>query len=181
MRTSIIVISLLLASACSKSEMEKPAEAMKAKTEAMKAKAGEAAHKAKAKAMAGADKVKDMAAKAAKPMMDEAWKTVPELSISELEAAMKSGAVIVDANGPDTREKFGVIPGALKINYREYDPATALPKDKSAKVVFYCGNTKCTAAPKAAAKAMKAGYTNVSHLKVGIKGWVDAGKKVDKG
>lgn len=129
---------------------------------------------------AAADKVKPAKDKMAAAKAD--WESIPELTIEQTEGAIKAGAIIVDANGAGVREKFGVIPGAVKLaNYREYEPSAVLPKDKAQQVVFYCGNTKCTAAPKAAAKAKAAGYTNVSHMTVGIKGWVEAGKKVEKG
>jgi len=48
---------------------------------------------------------------------------------------------LYDANDPDTRAHFGVIPGAtLLSSYDNYDLAT-LPSDKDAKLVFYCADT----------------------------------------
>ncbi len=48
---------------------------------------------------------------------------------------------LVDANGADTRAREGVIPGAVLLtSYGKYDPATELPPDKSAPLVFYCAN-----------------------------------------
>ena len=118
-------------------------------------------------------------AEAAQP---EPWADIPVVSIDELETMMSAETcTVVDANGVDTRKEFGVIPGAVQLtNYKSDTMVSELPSDKDAKLVFYCGSTRCMAAPKAAAKAREAGYTNVAHLKAGIRGWVGAGKKVDK-
>jgi hypothetical protein len=51
--------------------------------------------------------------------------------------------VIFDANVEDTRNKYGVIPGArLLTTYDHYNVATELPPAKNAKLVFYCANTR---------------------------------------
>lgn len=84
---------------------------------------------------------------------------------------------LFDANGEATRAKYGVIPGAkLLSHYARYDVRRELPADKDAKIVFYCGSTRCGAAEKAAKKALEAGYRDVSVMTVGIKGWTEAGK-----
>lgn len=86
----------------------------------------------------------------------------------------------VDANGADTRKEYGTLPGAVLLsNARTFD-ATELPEDKSTELVFYCGSTSCNAAPKAAARAKELGYTAVKVMPEGIRGWVKAGKPVDK-
>lgn len=54
-----------------------------------------------------------------------------------------------------------------------------LPDDKCALVVTYCGGPECKAYRKAHDLAIKLGYTNVMHLSAGIKGWKDAGEKLD--
>ncbi len=84
---------------------------------------------------------------------------------------------LYDANGEATRAKYGVIPGAkLLSHYSRYDVARELPRDKGAKVVFYCGSSLCGAAEKAAKKAIEAGYHDVAVMTDGIKGWSEAGK-----
>jgi rhodanese-related sulfurtransferase len=88
--------------------------------------------------------------------------------------------VAVDSNSAKTREKYGMLPGAVQLtSYNEYD-ASELPSNKATKLVFYCGGQKCSAAPKAAKVAVEAGYSDVNVMRAGIKGWVDADKKVDK-
>ncbi|HZA14260.1 MAG TPA: rhodanese-like domain-containing protein [Myxococcaceae bacterium] len=85
-------------------------------------------------------------------------------------------ASFLDANSIEIRAKYGVIPGAtLLSNFTEYQTAE-LPKDKDAKLVFYCANTRCSAAHKAAVKALHAGYTDVNVLPDGIIGWKNAGQ-----
>jgi len=87
-------------------------------------------------------------------------------------------ATLVDANGSSTRAEYGVIPGAILLSdYHDYDVASELPADKDGKLVFYCANTRCSAAPRAAEKAVEAGYTDVAVAPQGIRGWVDAGHR----
>ena len=90
------------------------------------------------------------------------------------------GCVPVDANNPETRDKYGILPGAVLLSKSQGYDLGELPADKSTKLVFYCGGEKCTAAPKAAAVAVENGYRDVNVMRAGIRGWVDAGKKTDK-
>lgn len=88
-----------------------------------------------------------------------------------------NSAVIYDANGAETRQKYGVVPGAVLLaNHKEY-PLSELPQEKSKPLVFYCGGTACRASDKAAERAAGAGYTNVNVMRDGIKGWASAGQK----
>lgn len=104
--------------------------------------------------------------------------TVKNVTVSELAELNKaSKAVVLDANGKETREQLGVIPNAkLLSNAVKYDVAKELPAAKDSKLVFYCANTRCTASHKAAQRALEAGYTDVNVLPDGIKGWKDAGQ-----
>jgi len=92
----------------------------------------------------------------------------------------KSQAVPVDANKKGTRDKLGIIPSSVLLSRSGGFDASELPADKDSNLVFYCYNTRCSAAPNAAEHATEAGYRNVSVLPAGITGWVDAGKKVAK-
>ncbi len=102
---------------------------------------------------------------------------VPETSMDDLERKLAAGEChLYDANNAATRDEHGVIAGATLLDsYREYDLAL-LPADKASDLVFYCGSTMCTASDKAAGRAQQAGYSNVSVLREGIKGWKEAGK-----
>lgn len=56
-----------------------------------------------------------------------------------------------------------------------------LGPDKARKLVFYCGFTKCGRSHNGAMWAVKMGYTNVYRYPGGIKGWMEADGKVEKG
>jgi len=102
---------------------------------------------------------------------------VPEVTVDELAALLaQSACVPVDANGARTREKQGVIPGAVLLtDSAEYLPSE-LPGDKAKALVFYCANEACSASHEAAARARLAGHPNVRVLPAGIAGWKKAGK-----
>jgi rhodanese-related sulfurtransferase len=117
---------------------------------------------------------------AAPPATETKQATIKESSVDEVAKFVKEKtATVVDANGADTRREYGVIPGAVLLsNHREY-AMSELPASKSNKLVFYCGGTMCRASDKAASRALAAGYTDVSVLREGIKGWKSAGQPTD--
>jgi rhodanese-related sulfurtransferase len=92
----------------------------------------------------------------------------------------KKPFTVFDANGQETRAKQGIIPTAVLLPSSSAYDLALLPKDKASPVVFYCANEKCTASHTAAKRAMQAGHSDVAVLGAGIKGWVAAGKAVDK-
>ncbi|HUQ04594.1 MAG TPA: rhodanese-like domain-containing protein [Kofleriaceae bacterium] len=107
---------------------------------------------------------------------------VPTVSVGELETMLAKGACTpVDANGPETRKNRGVIPGAIRLSDYETFSAAELPADKARALVFYCANEQCGASHEAAEKALATGHKDVRVLTAGIKGWVDAGKRVEPG
>ena len=74
---------------------------------------------------------------------DDKFKLINVADLAALRADPNSHVVILDANVEDTRDKWGVIPGArLLSSYDSYDVASELPPAKSAKLVFYCANTR---------------------------------------
>jgi rhodanese-related sulfurtransferase len=104
----------------------------------------------------------------------------PDVSVTEVKALAESKqAVIIDVNGTESYEK-GHVPGALNYEAIKDNLASALPADKNATIVAYCGNPKCKAYKEAAEAAEKLGYKNVKHMSAGIKSWKDAGEKVGK-
>jgi rhodanese-related sulfurtransferase len=106
-------------------------------------------------------------------------KTLTVAQVSDL-LSSDAAAVVCDANGADTREKYGVLPGAVLLShYSDYDVAE-LPDVKARKVVFYCASEACSAAPKAARRAVAQGYSNVYVMPAGIKGWVKAEQPVER-
>ena len=105
----------------------------------------------------------------------------PDISISELKAAIQAKKVIIiDANGTEKWQE-GHIPGAIDFETNKEKLANVLPQQKDALVVAYCGGPKCRAYQKAAAAAKGLGYSNIKHLSAGISGWVKAGEQTEKG
>ncbi len=107
-------------------------------------------------------------------------KRPPQIPLEQLSARLSSKqAVAVDANGTVARDAFGIIPGAIQLSSFDEYQLSELPEDRSTELVFYCSNTRCSAAPHAARLAMAAGYCNVQVYPGGIMGWVKAGQDVD--
>ena len=105
----------------------------------------------------------------------------PDISITELKAAIEAKKVVViDVNGTDSWKK-GHIPSAVDFGTIKDKLASTLPQDKHALVVAYCGGPKCNAYQAAAKAAQKLGYKNVKHLSAGISGWTAANEKTEKG
>ena len=105
------------------------------------------------------------------------------VTVSELAGWINqdSSVVVCDANGEDTRERYGVIPGALLLSsHKDYDVAGELPQERDRKLVFYCSSEACSAAPAAARRAVAGGFTDVYVLPAGIKGWVNGEQPVQK-
>jgi hypothetical protein len=76
------------------------------------------------------------------PEQDQALDTFKLIHVADLAALVanpQSRVVIYDANHPDTRAEFGVIPGAHLLPSADgYSVAQTLPADKSTPLVFYC-------------------------------------------
>ena len=119
-----------------------------------------------------------MSADAATKMASEKA-AVPSISQADLTKAIKDKSVtVIDVNGSDSY-KSGHIPSAIDFESTK-DLQAALPADKNALVVAYCGSEYCGAYKKAADAAKKLGYTNVQHFSPGIKGWKESGAPVEK-
>jgi len=104
----------------------------------------------------------------------------PDITITDVKTAIKShNAVIIDVNGTESYNK-GHVPTALNFDTIEGKLQQALPKDKNALIIAYCGNPRCKAYQAAAKAASKLGYKNVKHMSAGIMGWKDAGEKTEK-
>jgi rhodanese-related sulfurtransferase len=104
------------------------------------------------------------------------------LDVEELAAwrEARTDYAVFDANSSKTRERFGVIPGAVLLSsYLDYKPAAELGADRSRTAVFYCHSVRCGAAADAARRALDSGYRDVWVLEPGITGWADAGQPVD--
>jgi rhodanese-related sulfurtransferase len=122
-------------------------------------------------------KSESAASKTSTPAPAAAAPAIPELSVTQLASALKDKrAIALDANGVETRQKYGVVPGATLLSDHRSYALTELPSDKAQPLVFYCGGTQCRASDAAAQRALSAGYANVSVMRDGIRGWVSAGQ-----
>ena len=103
----------------------------------------------------------------------------PDISITEVKAAIEAkNATIIDVNGGGSY-KAGHVPTAVSFAAVKGDLAKALPADKGALVIAYCGGPSCGAYAAAAKAAKELGYTNVKHMSAGISGWKSAGEKTE--
>jgi len=104
---------------------------------------------------------------------------VADITAADLKTAISAKTVVLlDANGSESFAK-GHLPGAIDFTANEKDLAKVLPADKGALIVAYCGSPKCGAWKSAASAAAKLGYTNVKHFSGGLKGWQEAGEKLE--
>ena len=104
----------------------------------------------------------------------------PDISIAELKKAIaEKKAVVIDVNGSESY-KSGHIPSAINYSEVQGNLAAALPSNKDALIVAYCGGPACNAYTRAANAATKLGYTNVKHLSAGISGWLQAKELTEK-
>ena len=104
----------------------------------------------------------------------------PDVSIKDLQSAIKAGKVaVIDVNGARSFKK-GHIPTAIEFGSNAKKLAKLLPKDKNTLVVAYCGGPGCSAYKRGAAAAEKLGYKNIKHLSAGISGWKKAGGELAK-
>lgn len=95
----------------------------------------------------------------------------PDVSVEQVKMLVKEKkAFIVDVNSEESFKKNHV-DTAIHFGTQEAKYSELLPKDKSVQIIAYCGGPSCTAWRKAAVKACELGYTNVAHMKAGIKGW----------
>ena len=105
----------------------------------------------------------------------------PDISIGDLEKAIKAGKVVViDVNNDKTRTTKGVIPGAVAFSDSKTLAKQLAKSKKDTLVVAYCGGPKCGAYKRGASAAEKLGFKNVKRLTAGISGWVNAGKETEK-
>lgn len=68
------------------------------------------------------------------------FKLIHVADLKAMLAANTRSVHVYDANGPETRRRFGIIPGAgLLSSDNNYD-LSILPRGKASKLVFYCAN-----------------------------------------
>ena len=104
----------------------------------------------------------------------------PDITIGDLEKAIKAGKVtLIDVNGKNSYKK-GHIPGAVLFSNKDALAKQLSKVKKNTLVVAYCGNPRCSAYKRGATAAAELGFKNVKHLSAGIQGWVKAKRQVEK-
>ena len=102
----------------------------------------------------------------------------PDISVKELQSAIKKGKVaVIDVNGQKSFSR-GHIPTAIDFASQGKSLSKLLPSDKNTLIVSYCGGPGCRAYKRGADAAAKLGYKNIKHLSAGISGWKKAGAEV---
>lgn len=74
------------------------------------------------------------------------------------------------------------IPGSVSVPLSESDFVDKIDEqvsNRSDPVVVYCASSSCDASERAAEKLERAGYTGVRDFESGIKGWEDAGYRLE--
>lgn len=109
---------------------------------------------------------------------------------TKLQKMMKDGVAVIDIRRVDEWNRFGIIPGSIKLTffdkYGKYDvnawmdAFTKIVKDRKEPFVLVCAHANRT---KAVGQMLseQAGFTNVFDLDGGIMyGWIDKGHKTTK-
>ena len=106
-----------------------------------------------------------------------AWKVIHPESLYQMLEQKRDFTLINTMSGIECRDHS--IPKSLCIPCETLDEQISkLPPEKNRKLVFYCESELCVRSYKAAEKALKQGYTDVSVLKEGLPGWKKAGYEV---
>lgn len=69
------------------------------------------------------------------------FKLIHVADLKAMLAANARGVHIYDANVPETRAKFGIIPGAVLLSSDNNYDISILPQGKASELVFYCANS----------------------------------------
>ena len=102
------------------------------------------------------------------------------ISVSELKELVDRGAapLIIDALGPASRQREGVIPGAIPVETLRLDSgASKIPCDTE--VIVYCACPNEASAARIARQLIRMGCVRVRPLTGGIFAWKDAGFDVE--
>ena len=93
------------------------------------------------------------------------------LEWAQVDAAMKAGALLVDARSAKSFAK-GHISGAVNGPWRDEQAVKAiLPKSMDQQLIFYCGGPQCPASTRSAQIAQALGHTRIGEYKAGYPQW----------
>lgn len=113
-------------------------------------------------------------------LVSEAKKQIKEITVDTLKEKLDRNEPIqiIDVR-EDSEWESGSIPNALHLSKGviERDIEKIIPNPNQSIVVFCSGGFRCALV---AESLQKMGYTEVSSLDVGLKGWIDAGYPIEK-
>ena len=112
-----------------------------------------------------------------------AWKKAGNYSEVDLplvkSALKKANSVIIDAR-PSKKYKLSHIATAINIPDTKMDSMLdRLPKDKTKRIIAYCGGYKCAKSHNVAKKLQKIGYKNIFVYAGGMPEWAKAGLPIE--
>jgi rhodanese-related sulfurtransferase len=97
---------------------------------------------------------------------------LPGVSAKYVKKALENGSAVVIDSRPPRKYKKGHVQGAINIPTTRFEASHgALPEDKDAELIFYCGGYKCPLSAKAADKAKTLGYTDTKLYQAGYPDW----------
>jgi sulfur-carrier protein adenylyltransferase/sulfurtransferase len=116
--------------------------------------------------------------KSGKDLVNEAKERIREVDPKEaLAAHEKGGATFLDVR--ELQEvNLGKIPGAVHISRGNLENKVEAILPRETPLILYCGGGSRSAL--AADTLRQLGYTNVSSLKGGFRGWAEAGGEIDE-
>jgi rhodanese-related sulfurtransferase len=104
---------------------------------------------------------------------------LPGVSAEYVKKALEKGSTVVIDSRPPRKYKKGHVTGAINIPTTRFEESrSALPEDKDAELIFYCGGYKCPLSAKGADKAKALGYTNLKLYQAGYPDWKSGEKKL---
>ena len=122
--------------------------------------------------------------KSAGEMVAEAKASIENLTVDQVAAELRDGAVVVDLREAAERESAGSIPGAISAprGMLEFhaDPATPYYMQEfqpDRRYILYCSAGSRSAL--GAKTLAEMGYTNVAHLDGGFRAWQEAAQQVE--
>jgi hypothetical protein len=73
------------------------------------------------------------------PAGEVSTENLPTITVEEVDQGIAANQVTaIDCNGDKTRQKHGIVPGAVLITDEETFAPSDLPADKTRKLAFYC-------------------------------------------
>ncbi|XCN73540.1 MAG: rhodanese-like domain-containing protein [Candidatus Electrothrix aestuarii] len=111
----------------------------------------------------------------------DGYALIDTASLKKLLDMEPADLLVVDARNPEEYEEVH-IKGAINVPQKKFKKyADLLPKEKSARIIFYCNGIKCGKSRKAAKAALEMGYKRIFVYAEGMPVWEEAGMPIYAG